>query len=210
MTEDRHGGRGMAVPLLISTAMHGALLAALSNPDCFGVTAAQGQVDEDQQRTMQSRQDDPHPPALTVDISGDVIKLPRKACRSEDAPCSPDAIPEYYHVDIAPGAMAHRIREVTRQSRYGLMIATEFAQGKVSRGLHGWFRPFDAARLLAGDAGLCAVDWGDTIGVHPCYRSDTPFDRTNEPKVRRERKPPDCTAPKFSPSPAPLQETRIA
>lgn len=190
----------MVIPLLISTLMHVALLVPLALPGCAG-----GGQEEEAEKSQRNRGASAAA-SFTVDIVEGISILPRKRHRSEEQTCGPDAIPEWYRFDIAPGAAANRIREVTRQSQYGLIIGSDFAHGKSSRALRGWFRPFDAVRLLAGDAGLCAVDWGDTIGVHPCYRSDRPFSRANEPLVRSEWNPPNCTTP----TPLPGVKTRAA
>jgi hypothetical protein len=74
-------------------------------------------------------------------------------------------------------------------------MATDSLTGKRSRALRGWFRPMDAVRLLAGDAGLCVIDLREGIDVNYCHGSDVPFSRLNKAWARQEWEPPDCTTP---------------
>jgi|UPI00083024F5 hypothetical protein len=185
----------MLLPLLIATLMHTALIVPLSIPGCTNATAGDDDAAEQPQQTEKQQS------TFTVDIADELRILPRTLDHSPDAICDPGAIPEWYRFDIRAGPVGDRIRQVTRQSLYGVMLASDFVEGKSSRALHGWFRPYDAVRLLAGDAGLCAVDWGDTIGIHPCYDSEAPMSRASEPLVRQEWKPPVCAPSKPVPPP---------
>lgn len=200
MTRERSDRREMLLPLLISTLMHAALIVPLSIPGC--TSAAGDRKAKDDDPIEQPAQTEEPQSAPMVDISATIRILPRKLHHAEDALCDPDAIPEWYWFDIKPGPVGDRIRQVTRQSLYGVIMAVDFVEAKSSRALRGWFRPYDGVRLLAGDAGLCAIDWGDTIGVHPCYDGDTLMSRASEPLVRQEWEPPVCARPKPVSSPA--------
>lgn len=178
MTEDRRGRKEVAGSLLISALAHVALLVPLSVPGCS---------------ISQSSEDQPEWPkgsdALTVDILDEVPPLLGGEI------CDPNATPEYYYFDIKPGPAMDRIYHAARPHFGEIILATDSLMGKRSRALRGWFRPMDAVRLLAGDAGLCAVDLREGIGVNYCHGSNAPFGRTHEAWVRQEREPRDCTAP---------------
>ncbi|WP_145201513.1 hypothetical protein [Sphingobium sp. B2] len=203
MTGTRRDRREMVFPLLISTLMHAALLLPLSIPQCTGIT-----TDEETgspKRIGQAEKGDAIKTAIAVDI-GQLRILPRTLHHTQEVICDPGAIPEWYRFDIRPGPVEERIRQVARQSSYGVVIGMDFVAGRSSRGLRGWFRPHNAMRLLAGDVGLCAVDMGDTINVRPCGRSATLISRASEPLLRQEREPPDCTV--ATPSTVPIPPSR--
>ena len=191
MTEDRRRRKGVAGPLLISALAHVALLVPLSIPGCSN---------------SQSQEQEPEKPTddvltLTVDILEVVPPSPGRPPRLADEKCGPNAPPEYYHFDIKPGPARDRIYQAAQDHFREIIMAVDSLEGKESRALRGWFRPFDAVRLLAGDAGLCIVDLHEGIGVNYCHGPSVPFSRSNETWARQEWKPPDCTDPKPTPLP---------
>ncbi len=174
----------MADSLLVSALAHVALLVLLSTPGC-----SISQPSEDQpERPKESD-------ALTVEILNEVPPLPSKPPRLAGEICDPNAPPEYHYFDIKPGPAMDRIYHAARPHFGEIIMATDSLMGKRSRALCGWFRPMDAVRLLAGDAGLCAVDLREGIGVNYCYGSNAPFSRTHEAWMRQEWEPRDCTTP---------------
>lgn len=184
MTEDRRDRKEVAGPLLISALAHVALLVPLSVPGCA---------------ILQPSEDQPEQPkesdALTVDILDEVPPLPHKPPRLGGEICDPNAPPEYHYFDIKPGPAIDRIYHAARPHFGEIIMATDSLTGKRSRALRGWFRPMDAVRLLAGDAGLCVIDLREGIGVNYCHGSNVPFSRTHEAWVRQEWEPRDCTTP---------------
>lgn len=195
MTHDRHGGQNVAGPLLLSALVHIALLVPLSIPGC-----SISQPPEKPAERLKEIE------ALTVDLLDELPPPPSKPPPLAGAICDPNALAEYHYFDIKPGPTIDRIRQATAPHFREIIMATDSLTGKRSRALRGWFRPFDAARLLAGDAGLCAIDLRDGVGVNYCHRSQVPFRRSSEAWVRQEWEQPDCTAPKS----APLQKPAAA
>lgn len=184
MTEERRDRKEVAGSLLISALAHVALLVPLSVPGC-----AISRPSEDQpERPKESD-------VLTVDILDEVPPLPHKPTRLGGEICDPNAPPEYHYFDIKPGPAIDRIYHAARPHFDEIIMATDSLMGKRSRALRGWFRPMDAVRLLAGDAGLCVIDLREGIGVNYCHGSDAPFSRLNEAWARQEWEPPDCTTP---------------
>ena len=196
MTENRRRRKGVAGPLLISALAHVALLVPFSIPRCSN--------SQSQEQKREKPTEDV--PTLTVDILEEVPSSPEKPPRLADEKCDPNAPPEYYHFDIKPGPARDRIYQVARRHFREIIMALDSLEEKESRALRGWFRPFDAVRLLAGDAGLCIIDLHEGIGVNYCHGPSTPFSRSNEKWVRQDWKPPDCTEPK----PASLQKSAVA
>ncbi len=191
--------RLMAMPLVLSALLHAALISSLSNAALLNASSKQEYADvPPPQRHSQSADNDP---PIQVELHDDSTGLLR---RSQQEPCDPASVPEYFYFDIAAGDLGQRVEQVARQSRYAWIMDSAAVRDKSSRTLRGWFRPFDAARLLAGDAGLCASDFDDTIVVHICHDREVPFDRGNEPVVKRDRQPPDCAATPTTPSPRPI------
>lgn len=195
MTDDRRGRNKAAGPLLLSVLAHVALLVPLSIPGCPISEPSEDQAERPKE-----------PDALTVDILDEPRPLQSKPPRPKGELCDPNAPPEYHYFDIKPGPVLDRIHHAARLHFGDIIMATDSLTGKRSRALRGWFRPLDAMRLLAGDAGLCAVDLREGIGINYCHGSQTPFGRSNEVWVRQEWEPPDCTTPK----PAPLQKPAAA
>ncbi|MCG2841986.1 hypothetical protein L6Q21_13440 [Sandaracinobacter sp. RS1-74] len=192
MTEDRRGRKEVVGPLLISVLAHVALLVPLSIPGC-----SVSEPSEDQPERSKGTD------TLMVDILDELPPPPSKPPRLADEICDPNAPSEYYHFDIRPGPSLDRIYRAARAHFSEIMMVTDSLAGKRSRALRGWFRPFDAVRLLAGDAGLCAVDLREGIAVNYCHGPDAPFSRSNEAWVRQAWEPPDCTTPKSAPMPDP-------
>ncbi|PQM28819.1 hypothetical protein CVO77_10395 [Sphingopyxis lindanitolerans] len=194
MTDDRRGRQNGAGPLLLSALAHIALLVPLSIPGC-----SISQQSEDQAERPKE------PDALTVDLLDEPPPQQSKPPRLRGEICDPNAPAEYHYFDIKPGPAIHRIYHAARPHFREIIMATDSLTGKRSRALRGWFRPFDAVRLLAGDAGLCAIDMRNGIGINYCHGSNAPFSRSNEAWARQEWKPRDCTDAK----PAPLQKPAV-
>ncbi|ODU30010.1 hypothetical protein [Sphingopyxis sp. SCN 67-31] len=194
MTDDRRGRKKVAGPLLLSTLAHIALLVPLSIPGC-----SISQQSEDQPERPKE------PDALTVDLLDEPPSQQSKPPRLKGEICDPNAPAEYHYFDIKPGPARDRIYHAARPHYGDIIMATDSLAGKRSRALRGWFRPFDAVRLLAGDAGLCTIDLRKGIGINYCHRSDAPFSRANEAWARREWKLRDCTDAK----PARLQKPAV-
>lgn len=186
---ERRRRREMLVPSLLSICMHFALIVPLP------LLSSESPKHEKAPLPPAHRSSSEDEPAMAVALSEEIVILPRRFHSSRHDVCDPNGIPEYYYFNITAGPVEERILQVTNQSRYGVMMADDALRGKTSLALQGWFRPFDAVRLLAGDAGQCATDWGDTIGVYACYGRASPFGRKNEASIRREWKPQDCTTP---------------
>lgn len=188
MTDDRRGRKKLAGPLLLSALAHIALLVPLSIPGC--------PMSQPQEKQSEPPEDID---ALTVDLLDEIPPPTSKPPRLAGEICDPNAPAEYHYFDIKPGPTIDRIRQAAGPHFRQIIMATDSVTGKRSRALHGWFRPFDAVRLLAGDAGLCAIDLKDGVGINFCYGSHILLRRSNEAWVRQEWEPPDCTTP----SPAP-------
>ncbi len=185
----------MAGPLLLSALAHIALLVPLSIPGC-----AISQPPEKTAKPLKEIE------ALTVDLLDELPPPPSKPPHLAGDVCDPDAPSEYSYFDIAPGPTIDRIRQAAGPHFREIIMATDSLMGRRSRALRGWFRPFDAVRLLAGDAGLCAIDLREGVGINYCHGSHVLFRRSNEAWMRQEWAPPDCTTPK----PAPLQNAIAA
>lgn len=199
MTKERRGRNDAAGPLLISVLAHVALLVPLSIPGC-----SISQPSEDELEKPKQRNEDVL--TLTVDILEVVPSSPGKPPRLADEICDPNARPEYYQFDVKPGLAIDRIYQTALGHFSEIYVSPESLEGKRSQTLRGWFRPIDAVRLLAGDAGVCVTDWedgidGNGIAVHDCRGSSAPFGRSNETWVRQVWKPPDCSDPKPTPMP---------
>lgn len=188
MTDDRRGRRKVAGPLLLSALAHIALLVPLSIPGC-----SISQQSEDRAERPKE------PDALMVDLLDEPPPLPNKPPRLAGEICDPNAPREYHYFDIKPGPAIDRIYHAARLHYGEIIMGVDSLAGKQSRALRGWFRPFDAVRLLAGDAGLCAVDLREGIGINYCDASDAPFSRSNEIRARQEREPHDCAGSKVVP-----------
>lgn len=183
----------VAGPLLISALAHVVLLVPLSIPSC---STPEGQAEAPEERNAS-------PPTMTVDLWDDLPPPPPKPPRRGDEICDPNAPPEYHYFDIKPGPAITRIFQAARPHFGEIIMETDSLTGKRSRALRGWFRPFDAVRLLAGDAGLCIFDLHEGVGVNFCRGPDVPFSRAHEARVRQEWKPRDCAEPKPAQMPAP-------
>ena len=185
----------MAGPLLLSAFAHIALLVPLSIPGCS---------------ISQPPEEPVEPPkeiaALTVDLLDEIPPPPSEPPRLAGEICEPNAPAEYHYFDIKPGPTIDRIRQAADPHFREIIMATDSVTGKRSRALRGWFRPFDAVGLLAGDAGLCAIDLREGVGINYCHGSRVLSRRSNEAWMRQEWEPPDCTTPK----PAPLQKPAAA
>lgn len=195
MTDDRNGGQNVAGPILLSALAHIALLVPLSIPGC----------------SISPPPEKPAEPlkeieALTVDLLDELLPPPSKPPRLAGEICDPNAPAEYHYFDVKPGPTIDRIRQAAGPHFREIIMATDSVTGKRSRALRGWFRPFDAVRLLAGDAGLCVIDLREGVGSNYCHGSHVHFRRSNEEWMRQEWEPPDCTTPK----PAPLQKPAAA
>lgn len=192
MMDDRHGSKEVAGPLLLSALAHIALLVPLSIPGCSMSLPPEEQ---------------PEPPedidALTVDLLDEIPPPTSKPPRLAGEICDPNAPAEYHYFDIKPGPTIDRIRQAAGPHFREIIMATDSVMGKRSRALRGWFRPFDAVRLLAGDAGLCAIDLREGVGINYCHGSHVLFRRSNEAWMQQDWEPPDCTTPKPAPLPDP-------
>lgn len=195
MTHDRHDGQSVAGPLLLSALAHIALLVPLSIPGCSISRPPEKPAEPPKEIE-----------ALTVDLLDELPPPPSTPPRLAGELCDPNAPAEYHYFDIKPGPTMDRIRKAAAPHFREIIMATDSVTGKRSRALRGWFRPLDAARLLAGDAGLCAIDLRDGVGVNYCHGSQVPFRRSNEAWVRQEWEPLDCVTPKS----APLQKPAAA
>ena len=183
----------MAGPLLLSVLAHIALLVPLSIPGCL--------ISQPQQKPAEPLKESD---ALTVDLLDELPPPPSKPPHLAGEKCDPNAPAEYYYFDIKPGPTIDRIRQTAGPHFREIIMATDSVTEKRSRALRGWFRPFDAVRLLAGDAGLCAIDLKDGIGINFCYGSHILLRRSNEAWVRQEWEPPDCTTPSLAPPHSPI------
>ena len=195
MTDDRHGRMKVAGPLLLSALAHIALLVPLSIPGCSIPQPPDEQPEQPEEID-----------ALTVDLLDEFPPPPSKPPHLAGEICDPNAPAEYHYFDIKPGPTIDRIRQAAGPHFRQIIMATDSVTGKRSRALRGWFRPFDAVRLLAGDAGLCAIDLREGVGINYCHGSHVLFRRSNEAWMRQEWEPTDCTTPK----PAPLQKPAAA
>ena len=195
MTDDRHGRKKVAGPLLLSALAHIALLVPLSIPGCSIPQPPDEQPEQPEEID-----------ALTVDLLDEFPPPPSKPPHLAGEICDPNAPAEYQYFDIKPGPTIDRIRQAADPHFREIIMATDSVAGKRSRALRGWFRPFDAVRLLAGDAGLCAIDLREGVGINYCHGSHVLFRRSNEEWIWQEWEPPDCTTPK----PAPLQKPAAA
>lgn len=195
MMDDRHGRMKVAGPLLLSALAHVALLVPFSIPGCA--------ISQPPEKTAEPLKESE---ALTVDLLDELPPPPSKPPHLAGDVCAPDAPSEYSYFDIAPGPTIDRIRQAADPHFREIIMATDSVTGKRSRALRGWFRPFDAVRLLAGDAGLCAIDLREGVGINYCHGSHVLFRRSNEEWMRQEWEPPDCTTPK----PALLQKPAAA
>ena len=195
MTDDRHGRMKVAGPLLLSALAHIALLVPLSIPGCSIPQPPDEQPEQPEEID-----------ALTVDLLDEFPPPPSKPPHLAGEICDPNAPAEYQYFDIKPGPTIDRIRQAADPHFREIIMATDSVTGKRSRALQGWFRPFDAVRLLAGDAGLCAIDLSEGVGINYCNGSHVLIRRSNEAWMRQEWEPTDCTTPK----PAPLQKPAAA
>ncbi len=194
MTDDRRGRNKVTRPLLLSALAHIALLVPLSIPRCSISLESEDQAERPKE-----------PDTLTVDILDEPPPLPSKPPRLTGEICDPNAPAEYHYFDIKPGPALDRIYHAARPHFGEIIMATDSLTGKRSRALRGWFRPFDAVRLLAGDAGLCIIDLREGIGINYCHGSEMPFGRSNEAWVRQAWEPPDCADAR----PAPLRKPAV-
>jgi hypothetical protein len=185
----------VAGPLLLSALAHIALLVPLSIPGCSIPQPPDEQPEQPEEID-----------ALTVDLLDEFPPPPSKPPHLAGEICDPNAPAEYQYFDIKPGPTIDRIRQAADPHFREIIMATDSVTGKRSRALQGWFRPFDAVRLLAGDAGLCAIDLREGVGINYCHGSHVLFRRSNEAWMRQEWEPTDCTTPK----PAPLQKPAAA
>ena len=191
MTDDRRGRMKVAGPLLLSALAHVALLVPLSIPGCSISQPPEEQTEPPKEIEV-----------LTVDLLDELPPPLNKPPRLAGEICDPNALAEYHYFDIKPGPTIDRIRQAAGPHFREIIMTTDSVMGRRSRALRGWFRPFDAVRLLAGDAGLCAIDLREGVGINYCHGSHVLFRRSNEAWMRQEWEPTDCTTPK----PAPLQK----
>ena len=192
MTDDRRGRMKVAGPLLLSALAHVALLVPLSIPGCS--------ISQPPEKTVEPLKEIE---ALTVELLDELPPPPSKPPRLAGEICDPSAPAEYHYFDIRPGRTIDRIRQAADPHFREIIMTTDSVTGKRSRALRGWFRPFDAVRLLAGDAGLCAIDLREGVGINYCHGSHVLFRRSNEAWMQQDWEPPDCTTPKPAPLPDP-------
>ncbi len=159
------------VGLGLSILLHAALLTAWTIPSCT------------------ARRDEDKPIDVTLSPpsaqgGNEIWSHPPPAAR----PCDPNnPVPPWEDYDLPPGPVKQRFITVASQAHYGYFGSEGDAEGRWSSALKGRFRPFDAARLVAGDAGLCIrlyVDPdGDYMGLQQCAAGETPLSRAMLPAL---------------------------
>lgn len=166
------------VGLGLSILLHAALLTAWAIPSC----------------TARRHEDKPVDVTLSPRAHGgdEIWSHPPPAT----GPCDPkNPVPPWEDYDLPPGPVKQRFIAVASQAHYGYFGFEDDANDRWSSALKGRFRPFDAARLVAGDAGLCIRIYvnpdGDYMGLQQCRAGEVPLSRAMLPAltVGKDRAP---------------------